>query len=192
MSFERIFLILILIIFSLSSSGQSYESDCSTLDSYELLFFTSSSEDETYRLVATLSDSIRSNPNKPSFYFLRGMNKSNLSDNRGAIEDYKFALKILETKPFHDNGLLIINTNLAMSKSLVMINEKDNALEFANMALAAATRWPGNSKIFDKVYFYRGVAYFASGNLEMGCKDMSKAGENGCRQAFKAISIHCQ
>jgi len=190
-------LILNLFIFSLNSIGQSDKSNCGELDAYDLLFFASNNEEEALILVAQLTDRIRENPNKPSWYFLRGINKSYLNDNRGAIDDYRTALRLLEAKPFksktfESDGLLEINTNLAMSKSLSSIEDYQRAIEFANKALLEAEKWGVTYVIMDKIFFRRGAAYLVSGNLELGCKDMSRAGENGCAQAYAIIETYCQ
>ena len=49
----------------------------------------------------------------------------------------------------------------------------------------------GINKEADNSYYFRGLSKIKIGQKEEGCKDLSKAGELGKSEAYKAISHNC-
>lgn len=47
-------------------------------------------------------------------------------------------------------------------------------------------------KEFPEALYNRGLVYISQNQLSSGCKDMSKAGEQGVDNAYRVIYKHCQ
>ncbi len=110
-------------------------------------------------------------------YWERGKLKSSLSDFRGAISDFNLALNI-------NSQATIIYSNRGYCK----LKLKDY-LGSVNDYTKVIQKNPNNSS---NAYYNRGLARIYLKQLELGCKDLSKAGEQGDIDAYEVIKDYCQ
>ena len=122
----------------------------------------------------------------------RATAKSELEDYRGAIIDYKKAIK----KGFGRN---IHIQYIRISENYVKIKKYEEAIRFLNKAIEHGREFGlvdpsspvGPDISMARAFFNRGILKIRIGNKEEGCLDLSKAGEIGYEDAYKAIREHC-
>lgn len=125
--------------------------------------------------IADYSQAIDLNPKMGEAYFKRANSKAALKDTRGATQDYLKSISLdKNNKKAHYNlGVMQMqHTNYSEA-----IYHFDNATVLDN-------KW-------GLAFYQKGVAKIKAGLLDSGCIDLSKAGELGFEQAYKAISKKC-
>ncbi len=122
----------------------------------------------------------------------RAFYKIKLNDNRGAIQDYDEAatlyLAIIQTdKNAKEEGYTdkLIDTYTQRGLAKAGINKWDEAILDYNLAL----KYNPN---YAKAYLLRGLAYINQGKQDLGCLDLSKAGELGATEAYDEIKKYCK
>ena len=107
----------------------------------------------------------------------RGHLKSLLNDYRGAISDFDLALK------YNPKATIIYSyrgySKLKLKDYLGSINDYTKAIQV-------------NPNDSPNAYYNRGLARIYSKQIELGCKDLSKAGEQGDLDAYEIIKEYCQ
>ncbi len=110
-------------------------------------------------------------------YFERGRLKSSLSDFRGAISDFDLALK------YNPKGTIIYShrgySKLKLKDYLGSINDYTKVIQ----------NRPNDSP---NDLYNRGLARIYLKQIELGCKDLSRAGEQGDIDAYDLIKEYCQ
>lgn len=149
-------------------------------------------------------------------YFMRALIKSSMNDLQGAISDYDEILKREKTaKPTFYKMSTVYNNK---AYCLVKMDKASEALPLVSKALeldkSEAYIWDTRGEIYFKLaeyekcikdmdkaisieesensYYIRGLAKIKLGKKAEGCKDLSKAGELGKTEAYKAISENCK
>ncbi|MCZ2247540.1 MAG: tetratricopeptide repeat-containing serine protease family protein [Bacteroidia bacterium] len=149
-------------------------------------------------------------------YFMRALIKSSMNDRQGAISDYDEILKREKTaKPTFYKMSTVYNNK---AYCLVEMDKASEALPLVSKALeldkSEAYIWDTRGEIYFKLaeyekcikdmdkaisieesensYYIRGLAKIKLGKKIEGCKDLSKAGELGKTEAYKAISENCK
>lgn len=118
----------------------------------------------------------------------RGITKFKAQDYFGAISDLTITIDWLtdildkndsdKTK----NYLLVFLTT--RGRSYLLLKEYNKAIEDFSLGISLNPYLPEN-------YFLRGIAYISINKKEQGCNDLSKAGELGYEQAYRAIKELC-
>ena len=147
---------------------------------------------------------------------MRALIKSNMNDRHGAISDYGEIIKRVKSAKPSVYKMFTFYNNKAYC--LVELGNASEALLFVSKALeldkSEASIWDTRGEIYFKLgeygkcikdmdktisievsnnsYFIRGLAKIRIGRKEEGCKDLSKAGELGKSEAYKAISENCK
>ena len=109
-------------------------------------------------------------------YFERGKLKNILLDHKSAISDFNLAIKFkpgLQLYSFRGNSKFNIGDYIgAISdySKIIQKNPNDSPNEFYN----------------------RGMARIYLNQIELGCKDLSKSGEQGNLDAYEVIKKYCQ
>lgn len=128
--------------------------------------------------IFSLSKAIKLDENKLceiDLYLERAKAKFKLHDFYGSIEDIKISI---EFYGINEEKLLIKGTNLYKLKDFeASVNVLSKLLE-TNQDLGEA-------------YYFRGLSQLNLDQKEKGCKDLSKAGELGFFDAYKAINEYC-
>lgn len=145
----------------------------------------------------------------------RAMAKGQLKDYYGSISDYDKVIELNSNYPMQYNKIGMAYNNKAYT--YVQLREYEKALPFVDKALELDKSdwhfWDTRGEIylnlgqFDKAiadldkaikiekhynsYYLRGLAQIKKGNKEKGCKDLSKSGELGNEDAYKAITENC-
>ena len=141
----------------------------------------------------------------------RGLNKYFKQDYIGAIADYKKAIKIdpknedafynraLAKSKLKDylgsiidiNEVIKINPNIG-GAYLIRADSKSELKDFSG-AIADYSKAINLDPIkLSRAYYQRGLLEIQFGRNEIGCKDLSKAGELGWAEANEAIQKYCQ
>ena len=151
-----------------------------------------------------------------SMLFYRALSKDQVEDNYGAINDYdriisivesgkeKFqsmatvynnkAYKLVKLKRFAE-ALPLVEKALSLNKTLWYIWDTKGEIQFnlgdfsqciISMTEAINLKQDSNS------YFYRGLSNFKLKKNDLGCKDLSKAGELGKNEAYIEIKKNCK
>lgn len=156
----------------------------------------------------------------PYLYFYRSLAKKQMDDSFGSISDLDKAIEFFENninkKDTYKTDLATAYNNKAYDLiKLKKYNEAspliDKSLEMNNMSwyswdtkgeleyllgnysncITAMTK-AINIKPNNNSYFFRGKSYIKLNQKENGCKDLSKAGELGKKEAYKEISKYCK
>jgi tetratricopeptide (TPR) repeat protein len=156
----------------------------------------------------------------PTFYFYRSLAKEEKNDIYGAISDLEMAIELYEKnidkKDTYKTDLATALNNKAwnliklkryneatpfIDKSLEMNNtswyswDTKGELEYLlgnyNNCITAMSK-AINIKPNSNSYFLRGKSYIKLNQKENGCKDLSKAGELGQKDAYTEISKYCK
>jgi tetratricopeptide (TPR) repeat protein len=109
-------------------------------------------------------------------YFERGKLKSTLLDYKSAISDFNLALKYNPRLPvyyFRGNAMFNLKNYLGAINDYTIIIQSN----------------PNDSP---NAYFNRGLARIYFKQIQLGCKDLSKAGEQGNLDAYEVIKEHCK
>lgn len=114
-------------------------------------------------------------------YFERGFLKNKLEDYRSAISDFDLALK---NNTFKNNpNLKLLYSYRGYSK--LMLNDYLGAINDYSRYIQDN---PNNSS---NAYYNRGLARIYLKQFELGCNDLSKAGELGELDAYELIKEYC-
>ncbi len=156
------------------------------------------------------------NREQTNAYFMRGLIKSEFNDLNGAIADYDEIIKREKTatpeyykmSTVYNNkayclvrlgkfkeGLPLVNKALQMDESESYIwdtrGEIYYRLELYNNCINDMSRAISIDKEAGNSYYFRGLARIKLGLKNEGCKDLTKAGEQGISEAYTAISENC-
>lgn len=150
-------------------------------------------------------------------YFRRGLSKSKLGDRNSAINDYDYIINYKGSFVFKTDELSTVYNNKAYC--LIELNDLKGALPLVNKALELNNRqafiWDTRGELNFKLslfkncivdmskaidldanasnsFYYRGLAKIKLNDKNGGCIDLSKAGELGKKEAYKAISDFCK
>jgi tetratricopeptide (TPR) repeat protein len=122
----------------------------------------------------------------------RAFYKIRLNDNRGAVQDYDEAatlyLAIIQSdKNAKEEGYInkLIDTYTQRGLAKAGINKWDEAILDYNLAI----KYDPN---YAKAYLLRGLAYINQSKQDLGCLDLSKAGELGATEAYDEIKKYCK
>ncbi len=111
----------------------------------------------------------------------RAQAKSDIEDYRGAIKDYKKAIK---------KGWDLPIQYMQISDNYAKMEKYKESIHFLNKVIEHEP-----SEVPDKrmarAFYNRGIAKIIIGNKEEGCMDLSKAGEMGYEKAYKAMQALC-
>ena len=127
--------------------------------------------------VADFGYALNINPKNEDAFFYRAMSKNNLKDFRGSLSDINEAIKI---NP--DLGAYYLIRADAKNKLRDFngaIDDYNKTIELEPIRLARA-------------YYERGLLRIHFNQKESGCIDLSKAGELGWEESYKAIKQFCQ
>jgi tetratricopeptide (TPR) repeat protein len=150
----------------------------------------------------------------PDFLFYRALAKSEVSDYYGAINDYDLLLQKGDAKGQNYDIATVYNNK---AYSYVGLKQYEKALPFVNKAIELDKGkwyiWDTraeiylNTKEFGKAindatkairiqensnsFFIRGLAQIKLNDKELGCKDLSRAGELGKSEAYEKIKELC-
>lgn len=149
-------------------------------------------------------------------YFMRGLIKSEFNDLNGAIADYDEIIKREKTAIPYIYKMSTVYNNKAYC--LVRLGKFNEGLPLVNKALqmdeSEAYIWDTRGEIYYRIglydncindmsrainidqeagnsYYFRGLAKIKLGLKSEGCKDLTKAGEQGMSEAYIAISENC-
>lgn len=165
--------------------------------------------------ITSFSKALENDKNNTDILFYRALAKSALNDRYGAISDYDKIMELNSNYPMKNAKLSTVFNNKAYC--LVGLKKYIDALPFIEKALDLdKSEWyiwdtSGelyyNLKNYDKCimdmtkailikedqnsYFYRGLSNIKLGKKDKGCKDLSKAGELGNKEAYSEISKKC-
>jgi tetratricopeptide (TPR) repeat protein len=121
----------------------------------------------------------------------RAFFKIKLNDYRGAIQDYDKAINlylaiIQSSKNAKEEGYIdkLIDTYTQRGLSKADINKWDEAILDYNLAL----KYNPN---YAQAYLLRGLAYINEQKEDLGCLDLSHAGELGATDAYDEIKKYC-
>lgn len=159
--------------------------------------------------ISELNKFIDININYYKGYLFRGVVKSNLNDYRGAIADYDKAIKnnfacgdaySCRGKAYSNLGNYIKAIE-DFTQAMVFSQDSENYLlrGYCKAKLndyrgaiddytAAIKRNPQNAK----AYYRRGILRINNDMKDIGCLDLSKAGELGYTKAYDDIKQYCQ
>jgi tetratricopeptide (TPR) repeat protein len=138
------------------------------------------------------SQFINNYPNEDISYYNRGLSKYNLSDLRGAIQDFS---KAIEINPYFFEAYY--NRGVAKYNLGISYYQKDNYSEIENgrkIVKSAKQDLDKAIEIDNKkaiAYYYLANVKYLLGDLEGACQDWSKAGELGYDKAYEAIREIC-
>lgn len=152
---------------------------------------------------------IEINPNDYYGYFERARSKSELGDFNGSILDNTKAIELkpdysmaynnrgwgkFELKKYSEalldlnQSLLLDNNNWiafdSRQETKFALNDLKGCIEDCNSAITINPNCANS-------YFFRGRAYYKSGNKVKACEDWSKAGELGKTEAYEYITKYC-
>lgn len=165
--------------------------------------------------VRNFSKYLEKDSNNTDVLMWRAMAKGQLKDYYGSISDYDKVIEFNSNYPMQYNKIGMAYNNKAYT--YVQLREFDKALPFVDKALELDKSdwhfWDTRGEIYlnlgqyDKAisdldeaikiekhynsYYLRGLAQIKKGNKEKGCKDLSKSGELGNEDAYKAITENC-
>ncbi len=153
--------------------------------------------------------------NNADVLFYRAMAKSEISDYYGALSDYSKILDIDNEHPMKYNSLATIYNN----KAYILVKQRKykEALSLVNEAIELEKSewyiWDTRAEIYFKTdeyekaiidatkaiqikensnsLFIRGLANIKLNEKELGCKDLSRAGELGKKEAYNEIKKYC-
>ncbi|MGK7389761.1 MAG: tetratricopeptide repeat protein [Candidatus Cyclobacteriaceae bacterium M2_1C_046] len=157
------------------SLNQALEADPDNSQAYYLrgrikeIFFDRHGAMQDYNLAIEKNDSFE------DAYFARGNNKYVLQDYYGAISDYS---KTIELNPDH------VDAYFKRGQAKHKLEAYEDAINDCTKIIAL------NSKNVD-AYYLRGVLRLEFGQMELGCLDLSKAGELGDIKAYEVIREKC-
>ena len=122
----------------------------------------------------------------------RAFYKIKLTDNRGAIVDYDKAIALYlsivqSSKTASKDGYTdkLIDTYVQRGLAKAGINKFDEAILDYNLAI----KYNPN---YAKAYLLRGLAYINQNKQDLGCLDLSQAGELGATEAYDEIKKYCK
>ncbi|RIA10191.1 tetratricopeptide repeat protein [Flavobacteriaceae bacterium MAR_2010_72] len=149
----------------------------------------------------------------PQYLFFRALAKSEVGDYFGAINDYDIII------PKGDDGQNYDMATLYNNKAYTYVKLKNfkEALSLVTKALNLNKNtwyiWDTRAEIYlnteeykkaiddatkaiqihehSNSFFIRGMAHIKLNNRELGCKDLSRAGELGKKEAYDEIKKHC-
>lgn len=165
--------------------------------------------------VRNFSKYLEKDSNNTDVLMWRAMAKGQLKDYYGSISDYDKVIELNSNYPMQYNKIGMAYNNQAYT--YIQLREYNKALPFVNKAIELDKSdwhfWDTRGEIYlnlgqydnaisdlDKAikiekhfnsYYMRGLAQIKKGNKEKGCKDLSKSGELGNEDAYKAISENC-
>ena len=165
--------------------------------------------------IRNFSKYLETDENNTDVIFFRAMAKGELKDYYGAISDYDKVIDLNSNYPMQYNKIGMVYNNKAYT--YVKLKEYKKALPFVEKALELDKSdwhfWDTRGEIYlnlgqydnaisdldkaikieknDNSYYLRGLAQIKKGNKEKGCKDLSKSGELGNEDAYKAITENC-
>lgn len=118
--------------------------------------------------------------------------KSDLKDYRGAIKDYKKAIKKGYGQNLHIQYMQIGSNYGNIEKYKEAIHFYNKAIERGRESGLVEPSSPlGPDKSMAIAFFNRGILKIIIGNKEEGCMDLSKAGEMGLKEAYKKMQEAC-
>lgn len=151
---------------------------------------------------------------KPDFLFYRALAKSEVGDFNGAISDYDLIIASGENiGQFYDMATIYNNK----AYTYVVLKQYEKAVPFVNQALELDKNkwfiWDTRAEIYfftsqyrkaindaskaiklqenDNSLYIRGMAYLKLKEDDLGCKDLSRAGELGKKEAYDEIKKSC-
>ena len=165
--------------------------------------------------VRNFSKYLEKDSNNTDVLMWRAMAKGQLKDYYGSISDYDKVIELNSNYPMQYNKIGMAYNNKAYT--YVQLREYNKALPLVDKALELDKSdwhfWDTRGEIYlnlgqydkaisdlDKAiniekhynsYYLRGLAQIKKGNKEKGCKDLSKSGELGNEEAYKAINENC-
>lgn len=132
--------------------------------------------------IRDLTKLIKLEPDSELGLMFRGLSKRNIEDYYGAIEDLSLAVDKSSKK---DNISVQMNSLLAKGECQEKINQIMPAIITYSDAIKTDPE-------HCKAYLERGRLYVSSNFKELGCLDLSKAGEQGCDFAYDLIREFCK
>lgn len=165
--------------------------------------------------VRNFSKYLEKDSNNTDVLMWRAMAKGQLKDYYGSISDYDKVIELNSNYPMQYNKIGMAYNNKAYT--YVQLREYDKALPFVDKAIELDKSdwhfWDTRGEIYLNLgqydnaisdlekaikiekhynsYYLRGLAQIKKGNKEKGCKDLSKSGELGNEDAYKAINENC-
>jgi clan AA aspartic protease (TIGR02281 family) len=132
--------------------------------------------DDYHGAIEDLTWAIQRNPFLASAYSDRGDAKFELDDYYGALADYTKAIEL-----YPSNG----DNYSRRGKVRFQLKNYDGALDDYTKAIEI---FPYTSNY----YYHRGLIFIIDDQKERGCLDLSKAGELGYNEAYKAMKEFCK
>lgn len=150
-----------------------------------------------------------------SILYYRAISKDNIEDVYGAISDYNKIIEIVESGKENFQNMATVYNNKAYC--LTKQNKFSEALPFVEKALNLDKNlgyiWDTKGEILYNLgdynqsiiamneaikieensnsYFFRGLSNIKLKKKDLGCKDLSKAGELGKKSAYEEIKKYC-
>jgi len=128
-------------------------------------------------------------PDSSLILIWRAKAKSDLEDYRGAIQDYKKAIKTGYGRNLHHWYFNIGFNYMEIKKYKEAIRFFNKAIEYRKKSGFFDNSDP--TKIILLAFYNRGLAKIYMGNKEEGCLDLSKVGEMGYEEAYKTMQEFC-
>lgn len=170
---KKIILITIVLIWSIESYSQS---------SWDYVKNGSRKMDlmDYHGAILDFSKAIQLNPKESFAFMYRGYCKAELEDYRGAISDYSKAIQLVD--PWKEDLLAEAYNARGSAKSL--LKDSSGAILDLNKAIELG-------EDSGSAYYNRGLTRIEMNQKELGCLDLSKAGELGLSKAYTAIRAKC-
>lgn len=136
------------------------------------------------------------NPDEPLFYEFRGLLKHELNDYRGAISDYKDAIKLSKRQHIEEGREVRWELFKRYGGTYQQMGRFDEAIENYNISLNLLSHKYQNSQavfdyLSDVIILNRGLCFFGLEKMEDACMDWSKAGELGIMKSYELIKEYC-
>ncbi|HEY9168999.1 MAG TPA: tetratricopeptide repeat protein [Lutibacter sp.] len=198
-----------------NNSQQNQNNNTNTEINYYKIGYEYHQKGDFSKAIYNYSKYLESDKNNTDVIFLRGWAKSELNDNYGAISDYDKIFELQSNYPLKMADIATVYNNKAYS--LVKMKKYNEALPLVNIALEKNNSmwyiWDTRAEIHlnmgnfkeaindatkaiqidpnSNSYLVRGLAYIKNKEKDLGCKDLSKAGELGESKAYDEISKYC-
>lgn len=130
---------------------------------------------------------IEIDPTESDPYCNRGYLKMSLGDFEGAILDFNLVI-LKSEKTFSKFGFYLSSHKKAISNRAMSKLKLNDFVGAFNDAVENINLYPSESS----GYYIKGVCEINSGDLNSGCKNLSKAGELGESEAFALIKTYCK
>lgn len=184
---------------------------------YSLLSYSHYKNNDLTETIKYTSQAINNSASKEigNLFFIRGISKSNIGDYYGSNNDFDYLIENYNKINYNSNQLPTLYNNkaynlvllkkykdakpliekaLSMDKNTGYIWETKGELEYYLGNYSNAVNAMSKSiKIKSSAisYYFKGLSEIKLGNIEIGCSDLSKAGEMGEKKAYDAIRKNC-